>query len=74
MEYDFKNSYMSINDKIEINIDMTRFKGNLAKAQQNLVYQIISDTQDNGMNEAKKIIYKIGLKQLKRVSNDSRAC
>lgn len=37
---------MSINDKIEINIDMTRFKGNLAKAHQNLAYQIISDTQD----------------------------
>ena len=46
MEYDFKNSYMSISDKIEINIDMTRLKGNLAKAQQNLVYQIIGDTQD----------------------------
>ncbi len=46
MKYDFKNSYMSINDKIEINIDMTRFKWNLAKAQQNLAYQIISDTQD----------------------------
>ena len=46
MEYDFKNSYMSISDKIEINIDMTRLKGNLAKARQNLVYQIISDTQD----------------------------
>ena len=46
MEYDFKNSYMSISDKIEINIDMTRLKGNLAKAQQNLAYQIISDTQD----------------------------
>ena len=46
MKYDFKNSYMSISDKIEINIDMTRLKGNLAKARQNLVYQIISDTQD----------------------------
>ena len=46
MKYDFKNSYMSISDKIEVNIDMTRLKGNLAKAQQNLAYQIISDTQD----------------------------
>ena len=27
--------------------------------------------EQNGMNEAKKIIYKIGLKQLKGVSNDS---
>ena len=46
MEYDFKDHYLSINDSIEIDIDLTKFKDKLETAQSDLVNQIIADTQD----------------------------
>ena len=46
MEYDFQDSYTLINDRIEVRLNMKNLKGKLSKAQSNLVYQIISDTQD----------------------------
>lgn len=46
MEYDFQDSYALINDRIEVRLNMKNLKGKLSKAQSNLVYQIISDTQD----------------------------
>ena len=46
MEYNFKDNYLFVNDSIKIDIDLTKFKDKLEKAQSDLVNQIIADTQD----------------------------
>lgn len=46
MKYEFKDKYLVVTDKIEVDIDLSKLKGKLAKAQSDLVNQIIADTTD----------------------------
>lgn len=46
MDYDFKDKYLFVNDNIKVDIDLTKFKDKLETAQNDLVNQIIADTQD----------------------------
>lgn len=46
MGHDFKDKYVLINSNMDIEIDLSRFKGTLQKAQSDLAYQIIADTMD----------------------------
>lgn len=46
MKYEFKDKYLVITDKIKVDIDLSKLKGKLARAQNALVNQIIADTTD----------------------------
>lgn len=46
MDYDFKDNYLFVNDSIEINLNLSKFKHKLDNARNDLIYQIIADTQD----------------------------
>lgn len=46
MEYDFKDEYLFVNGNIKVEINLSKFKDKLSKAQRDLAYQIIADTQD----------------------------